>query len=115
MHRALMSVAILGVLLFVSSCGRPSEGALPPKQSPTKPVAFNVTAHCGVQYVTIDGRTWETKRRADKNGNPPEGWPHLIRGELARVSPRTAIFTSDEIPVRLVFHPDPNNTRWICG
>ncbi len=77
-------------------------------------VPFNLDAHCGVQYASIDGETWETKRRDDGNGNPPEGWPQNIEGRLERLDDETAVFTSARIPIRLVFHPAPDAV-WTCA
>jgi hypothetical protein len=78
------------------------------------PVPFEINAHCGVEFIEIDGETWRTKLRDDGHGNPPEGWPQIIDGELS-IDGRgnTAIFTSDEIPEELVFRPAPRAT-WHC-
>lgn len=75
--------------------------------------AFTVSAHCGVEFARIDGETWRTKLRADRNGNPPAGWPGLIHGTLTRPSENRAVFVSDAIPEVLVFKPAPN-ARYIC-
>jgi hypothetical protein len=80
----------------------------------SRAVPFNLDAHCGVQYASIDGESWETKRRDDGNGNPPEGWPQVIQGRLERVDDETAVFTSAQIPIRLVFHPAPDAV-WKCA
>ena len=69
---------------------------------------FAVYAHCGVEFAIIDGTTWRTARRDDGQGNPPKGWPQSIRGTLTRPADDRAVFTSAEIPVRLVFQPAPD-------
>ena len=73
-------------------------------------VGYNLFAHCGVQFAEIDGSTWRTRLRDDGNGNPPPGWPQLIHGTLERVDDDTAVFTSEEIPDELTFHPAPHAT-----
>lgn len=103
--RLLVSLAALAAL---SACG--SEG----DAGESRAVPFNLDAHCGVQYASIDGETWETKRRDDGNGNPPEGWPQNIEGHLERLDDETAVFTSAQIPIRLVFHPAPDAV-WTCA
>lgn len=74
---------------------------------------FTVFAHCGVQFTTIDGETWRTKLRDDGQGNPPDGWPQQIAGTLSRPSEDRAVFTSDAIPVTLVFRPAPD-AKYAC-
>lgn len=65
-------------------------------------------------YASIDGETWETERRDDGNGNPPDGWPQNIEGHLERLDDKTAVFTSAQIPIQLVFHPAPDAV-WTCA
>jgi hypothetical protein len=74
---------------------------------------FTVFAHCGVEFATIDGETWRTKRRDDGQGNPPDGWPQQITGTLSRPSQDRAVFRSDAIPVQLVFRPAPH-VQYVC-
>jgi hypothetical protein len=74
---------------------------------------YIVDAHCGVQFAKIDGYNWKTRLRDDGNGNPPAGWPQRVEGVLSRVSKDKAVFTSDEIPQILVFHPAPDE-QYTC-
>lgn len=74
---------------------------------------FALFTHCGVELTTIDGATWRTARRDDGQGNPPPGWPGVVRGTLTRAADHRAVFTSDEIPVTLVFRPAPGTT-YLC-
>ncbi|MBF4161154.1 hypothetical protein [Nocardioides acrostichi] len=74
---------------------------------------FAVYAHCGVEFTRIDGATWRTTRRDDGSGNPPKGWPQSIRGTLRRTASDRAVFTSTEIPVRLVFTP-ASHAQYFC-
>lgn len=98
----------LMVAAAISGCARSGDGE-------TRAWApFVVDAHCGVQYISINGVTWETKRRDDGQGNPPKGWPQAIEGRLKQIDDDTAIFISDRIPVRLVFHPAPE-AQWTCA
>jgi len=71
---------------------------------------YDLYAHCGVQFTKIDGLTWRTRLRDDGNGNPPPGWPQVIHGKVERVAADTVIFSSDEIPDRITFHPAPDAT-----
>ena len=99
--------SLLVTLSTLSACGNAGiaeDSSLP---------AFTVDAHCGVQYINIEGVLWETKRRDDGNGNPPKGWPQAIKGRLDRVDKDTAVFTSEKIPERLVFRPAPDAT-YLC-
>ena len=78
-------------LAALNACGSERDAGKP------RAFPFNLDAHCGVQ----------TKRRDDGNDNPPEGWPQNIEGRLERLDDETAVFTSAQIPIRLVFHPHP--------
>lgn len=42
------------------------------------------------------------------------GWPQNIEGHLERLDDETAVFTSAQIPIRLVFHPAPDAV-WTCA
>ena len=75
--------------------------------------SFSVYAHCGVQFARIDGETWRTRLRDDGDGNPPDGWPQSISGTLTRPADDRAVFSSDEIPEVLVFHPAPH-AMYLC-
>ena len=98
----------LVAFVALNACGSDGD-AREPRGAP-----FNLDAHCGVQYASIDGETWETKRWDDGNGNPPKGWPQNTEGHLERLDDETAVFTSAQIPIRLVFHPAPDAV-WTCA
>lgn len=68
---------------------------------------FEVYAHCGVEFTTIDGMLWRTTRRDDGQGNPPKGWPQSIRGTLTRPAVDRAVFEPADIPANLIFEPAP--------
>jgi hypothetical protein len=76
--------------------------------------AFAIYAHCGVEFVQIDGDTWRTRLRDDGNGNAP-AWPQeAFHGTLTRPSANVAVYTSPAMPLKnLVFHPAPD-ARYIC-
>jgi hypothetical protein len=95
-------------LAALNACGSERDAGKP------RAIPFKLDAHCGVQYASIDGETWETERRDDGNGNPPEGWPQNIEGHLERLDDKTAVFTSAQIPIQLVFHPAPDAV-WTCA
>jgi hypothetical protein len=75
---------------------------------------FTIFAHCGVQFIQLDGVTWRTRLRDDGNGNAPP-WPSdAFRGNITRPSVDRVFYTSPSLPVdRLVFHPAPH-ARYIC-
>lgn len=118
----LPTMARVLVILLLSVLGSGCSSSAEPRRSTAPPrdsfpvgseASFRIYAHCGVQFARIDGDTWRTKLRDDGNGNPPKGWPQLIAGTLTRPSADRAVFTSDEIPAALVFHPAPHAT-YIC-
>jgi len=124
MRAPVLSTAVLVAALALSGCSstdpstapahesaasQPSAEAQlkPGKNFPVGSVSpYSVYAHCGVEFVLIDGITWRTKRRGQ--GNPPSGWPESISGTLTRPTTDQAFFESPEIPVVLEFRPAPS-------
>jgi len=104
---SVLSLALLGVVVTGCSASE-SDSAKSASAHDSMSVgarsAFTVFAHCGVEFTTIDGDTW---------GNPPAGWPDAIRGTLTRQSEDRAVFTSDAIPVTLIFKPAPH-AKYSC-
>ena len=106
--------ALLGVTaalaVMVGGCGdsrgAPAQAALeiPVGQS----ASFSLYVHCGVEYATLDGRTWLAKTRLPDPGPRPgpsgsmtyDGYVH---GTMHRVSDDTARFESSILPP-VVFH-----------
>jgi len=113
---SVLSLALLGVVVTGCSASE-SDSAKSASAHDSMSVgarsAFTVFAHCGVEFTTIDGDTWRTRPRDDGQGNPPAGWPDAIRGTLTRQSEDRAVFTSDAIPVTLIFKPAPH-AKYSC-
>lgn len=116
------SVAAVGstVTLF------PSETPVTPVDPPTSPfqgpanqnLAVGETAelrlylHCGLQYASIDGTSWETNPRG--NGSAPDGWPELLVGAATRTAEDTVVFSSPGVFDDLVFHPASVPSDFVC-
>jgi hypothetical protein len=76
---------------------------------------FTLYAHCGVQFVTIDGATWRTRLRDDGNGNPPP-WPtDAFQGTITRPRSDRVVYASPSLPMeKLVFRPAPH-AHYTCA
>jgi hypothetical protein len=75
-----------------------------PSRSRTAPVAtsvpFNLYTHCGVQFVTYRGRTYETAHPlVGAAGSAPAGWADPYQaGRLIVLSPTRVRFTAARLP-----------------
>jgi hypothetical protein len=102
-------------------------GRKPTPVAPNKALAVGESGpvmlylHCGLQYVSVGGRLWETAPRG--NGNPPVGLPQRLSGTATRTGAKTIVFTSDRLAAlhgadlgsdRIVFHPAPRSDRFVC-
>ncbi len=74
---------------------------------------FSVYAHCGFEFANIDGALWRTRLRDDGHGNPPDGWPVSVDGNIERVSENRAVFAGTNVSVRAVFRPAPH-AQYLC-
>lgn len=59
--------------------------------------------HCGLEYVKVGDRVWQTEARGDVG--PPPGWPEQLPGTATRTSEDTITFISDLIDEQIIFRP----------
>lgn len=81
-------------LLLVVGCG-PLDRAADPDPDPG---AFELSTHCGIRELSVDGRWYEREGGVldDGSGNPPAGWDNPFQRGTVTVTGDTAVFTDDE-------------------
>lgn len=65
--------------------------------------SMSLWLHCGLEYVMVGDRVWQTEARGD--AGPPPGWPEQLPGTATRTSEDTITFTSDLIDEQIIFRP----------
>jgi hypothetical protein len=88
--------------------GHPEAGPPHPEIGITYP--FDLFVHCGGQFATFGGSTWETANPPGDLGAQPAGggiatYTGYLAGWMTEVDPQTAYFTSSRLSKPVPFHP----------
>ena len=107
-----LATLILAVL-SLGGCTQDGTATAPtssPVSSPTVTPNFLLLIHCGIRYASFDGDTWEAvapipsiaPSLSDGKGNMSSR--NEIAGQMVRLSPTEARFTTTDDPAGLVVH-----------